>query len=96
MAFSRRVTALQVNRFATVGALKNRLNIQSGWNQMRHPCALHPDIQEPISFILFNHAVLTGAIVRKLASEKRRPNVRLLSRGIHLRTTNNYNREIKP
>jgi len=26
-------------------------------------------------FILFNHAVLTGAIVRKLASEKRRPNV---------------------
>jgi hypothetical protein len=63
---------------------------------MRHPCALHPDIQEPISFILFNHAVLTGAIVRKLASEKRRPNVRLLSRGIHLRTTNNYNREIKP
>jgi hypothetical protein len=77
MAFSRRGTARQVNRFATFGALKNRLDIQSGWNQMRHPCALHPDIQEPISFILFNHAILTGAIVRKLASENRRPNVRV-------------------
>jgi len=32
-------------------------------------------------FILFNHAILTGAIVRKLAPEKRRPNVRLFRRG---------------
>ena len=95
MAFSRRVTALQVNRFATVGALKNRLNIQSGWNQMRHPCALHPDIQEPISFILFNHAVLTGAIVRKLASEKRRPNLPIIRGAFHLPAMHKYKREIE-
>jgi len=33
-------------------------------------------------FILFNHAVLTGAIVRKLAWEKRRPNVPIFRAGI--------------
>jgi hypothetical protein len=32
-------------------------------------------------FILFNHAILTDAIKRKLAPEKRRPNVRA-SKGV--------------